>query len=321
VQRERRGDAPAQAAAGGQATVTAPAPGLERRRASRALWAACEALLSATVDPRALNRALDALQRAFECEGVALHALGPSGVIEPWSARGAWQTTAGDLRACVSVPLFRGHEQVGSLDLLGRAGQRWSAAQLGLVRTASGALGSALGACFELKKLREQPGRDPVTGLPDARAFGTRLTEELARARRHGMPLAIVSIDLDHFAALNQRFGRTVGDEVLAEVALVLKLTLRESDYLARLGGDGFVVLLPEADAAPARRCAERVCRALEEHHFPRVSRLTASAGVATSPRDGVEALELMNAMDQALSIAKKSGRRRVAMTETGHTH
>jgi diguanylate cyclase (GGDEF)-like protein len=319
VPRERRGDT-AQGAEGAAARDIV-SPGVERRRASRALWSACEALLSATVDPRALNRALDALRRAFDCEGVALHALGPSGVIEPWCARGAWKTSPGDLRACISVPLFRGHEQVGSLDLLGHAGQRWSPAQLGLVRTASGTLGSALSACFELKRLREQPGRDPVTGLPDARAFGTRLIEELARARRHGMPLAVVTFDLDHFGALNERFGRKVGNQVLAEAALVLKLTLRESDILARLGGDSFAALLPEADAAPARRCAERVRKALEEHHFPRVSRVSASAGIATSPRDGVEAMELLDAMDRALSVAKKSGRRRIAMTQNGHTH
>ncbi len=315
--RERRGDA----AAAKDERGAAASPGLERRRASRALWSACEAVLSASVDPRALNRALDGLQRAFDCEGVALHALGPSGGIEPWCARGAWQTSPGDLRACVSVPLYRGVEQVGSLDLLGRAGQRWSAAQLGLVRTASGALGSALGACFELRRLREQPGRDPVTGLPDARAFGARLIEELARARRHGLPLALITFDIDHFGALNERYGRKVGDALLAEAALVLKLTLRESDVLARLGGDAFAALLPEADVTPARRAAERVRKALEEHHFPRVSRISASAGIATSPRDGIEAVELMNAMDRALSIAKKSGRRRIATLESGHTH
>lgn len=319
MQRERRGDEGALAA--GAAAVRPASAGLERRRASRALWSACEAVLSATVDPRSLNRALDALQRAFDCEGVALHALAPSGAIEPWAARGAWKTSPGDLRACVSVPLYRGQEQVGSLDLLGRAGQRWSPAQLGLVRTASGALGSALGASFELRRLREQPGRDAVTGLPDARAFGARLIEELARARRHGLPLAVVQFDLDHFGALNERYGRQIGDEVLAEAALVLRLTLRESDVLARLGGDAFAALLPEADAAPARRAAERVRRALEEHHFPRVSRVSVSAGIATSPRDGVEAVELMEAMDRALSLAKKSGRRRVAATPGGHTH
>ena len=135
------------------------------------------------------------------------------------------------------------------------------------------------------------------------------------------MPLAVVQFDLDHFGALNERYGRQVGDEVLAEAALVLRLTLRESDVLARLGGDSFAALLPEADAAPARRAAERVRKALEEHHFPRVSRLSVSAGIATSPRDGVEAVELMEAMDRALSIAKKSSRRKVAVTPSGHTH
>jgi diguanylate cyclase (GGDEF)-like protein len=216
---------------------------------------------------------------------------------------------------------MRGSEKIGSLDLLARAGQRWTPAQLGLIRTASGALGSALGACFELRRLRSQPGRDSVTGLPDARAFRARLVEELARARRHGLPVSVVNIDLDHFGSLNEKYGREVGDEVLAETALVLKLTLRESDILARLGGDGFAVILPETDGTPARRAAERVCKALEEHRFPRVSRVSASAGVAASPRDGVEAVELLNAMDQALAIAKKSGRRRVGLSGPRHAH
>src|SRR5262249_32956968 len=154
-----------------------------------------EALLAAP-EPRALNRALDQLREAFECDGVALHGLGPSGELEPWCARGAWRTIPGDLRDCMSVPLFRNAERVGTLDLQGRAGQRWRPGQLALIRTAAGALGAALGARLELERLRRQPGRDPVTGLPDGPAFHSRLTEELARARRHGLPLAIVLLDL-----------------------------------------------------------------------------------------------------------------------------
>jgi diguanylate cyclase (GGDEF)-like protein len=294
---------------------------LERRRASRALWAACEALLGAAADPRALTRALDALRDAFECDAVALHALSPRGVIEPWCARGPWRVSPGELRDCVSVPLFRGSDRVGTLDLLARPGRRWRPLQLGLVRTASGALGAALGTRLELERLRHQPGRDPVTGLPDARAFQRRLAEELARATRHGLPMGVVLVDLDRFAALNARFGRTVGDAVLSEAALLLKLTLRESDVLARLGGDRYGILLPETDAQAALRCAERVRRSLEEHAFARIGRLSASAGVASSPRDGVEPLELMQRIDQAIAIAKKSGRRRVARHAPAHTH
>ena len=293
---------------------------VERRRASRSLWAACEALLSAA-DPKALNRSLDRLREAFECDGVALHALGPSGALEPWCARGAWRTTPGDLRDCMSVPLFRGAERVGTLDLQARAGQRWQPGQFALIRTAAGAMGAALGARIELERWRRQPGRDPVTGLPDAQAFHGRLAEEMARSRRHGLPLALVLIDLDHFEALNVRYGREAGDAALAEAALMLKLQLRETDVVARLGGDTFGLLLPETDAGPALRCATRVRRALEEHPFARVGHLTASAGVAAGPRDGVEAVELLDLADRSLDIAKKSGRRRAVVTAHPHAH
>ena len=293
---------------------------VERRRASRSLWAACEALLSAP-DPRALNRALDQLGEAFECDGVALYAVGAAGTLEPWCARGDWRPTPGDLRGCMSVPLFRNEQRVGTLDLQARRGQRWSASQLALIRTAAGALGAALGARLELEQLRRQPGRDPVTGLPDASTFHARAGEEMARSRRHGLPVSVVLIDLDHFGALNARYGREAGDATLAEVALMLRLQLRETDIVARLGGDTFGLLLPETDAGPALRCAQRVTRALEEHAFARIGRLTASAGVAAGPRDGMESLELLDQADRSLGLAKKSGRRRAVASARPHAH
>jgi diguanylate cyclase (GGDEF)-like protein len=293
----------------------------ERRRASRSLWEACESILGAQADPRALGRALDALREAFECDGAALHALSPGGKLEPWCARGEWQARPGDLRDCLAVPLFRGEERVGTLDLRARAGQRWLPAHLGLVRTASGALGAALGARLELDRLRSAPGRDRVTGLPDAAAFRERLNECLAHARRHALPLGLVILDFDHFAAVNRRYGRAAGDAVLREAALLLKFTLRESDIVARLGGDSFGALLPETDAAPAARAADRVRRALEEHRFARVGQLSSSAGVAASPRDGIDSLVLIDRADRALSLAKKAGRRRTTRSEPAHTH
>src|SRR5262249_650937 len=156
----------------------------------------------------------------------------------------------------------------------------------------------------ELDRLRATPGRDPVTGLPDARAFRERLSETLAHSRRHGVAVGVVLVDFDHFAALNRRYGRAVGDAVLREAGLLLKLTLRESDGLARLGGDAFGAILPETDAGPAARAAERVRRALEEHRFARVGHLSASAGVVSSPRDGLEALELLDLADRTLNVA-----------------
>ena len=293
----------------------------DRRAAGGCLWDACEALLSSHADPEAPGRALQRLMRAFDCAGVALHVVGRKGDLEPWCARGDWEQAPGDLRECMGVPLLRGRTRVGALDLRARRGQRWTHEQQTLVRTASGALGAALGTRLELDQLRREPGRDPVTGLADTKGFHLRLLEEIGRAERTGAPLALVLIGLDHFGALNSRYGRPAGDAVLAETASVLKLALREGDALARLPGDVFGVLLPDCDVAPARRLCERLRRAVEHHHYPRAGQLTASAGVAGFPRTAVEGPELLQAAERALALAKKAGRRRTATSESPGLH
>jgi diguanylate cyclase (GGDEF)-like protein len=310
--------------ASGPAAVRASDPhgsGGERRRASRSLWQACEALLSAAIDRKALERALAGLRAAFDCDAVVLRARGPSGEFEPWQACGDWGIRPGDLRDCLTVPLLRGSERVGTLELLARRGQHWLPAQLGLVRAASGALGSALGARFELEQLRRQPGRDPATGLPDAHAFQGRLGEELARVRMHGAPLAVAVVELDRFPALAKRYGAAVARAVLSEAALVLRLALRDTDVLARLPGARFAVLLPETEPIAALRVAERLRRTTEEHRFARAGRLGVSAGVAASPRDGIESVELMDRAERALMLAIKAGRRRAVASESARVH
>jgi diguanylate cyclase (GGDEF)-like protein len=295
--------------------------GGERRRATRSLWQACEALLSAAIDRKALEQALADLRAAFDCDAVVLRARGPSGELEPWQACGDWGIRPGDLRDCLTVPLLRGSERVGTLDLLARRGQHWQPAQLGLVRAASGALGAALGARFELEQLRRQPGRDPATGLPDGQALQERLGEELARVRLHGAPLALCVLELERFAALAKRHGAAVGRSVLGEAALVLRLALREGDVLARLPGARFAVLLPETEPAAGLRVAERLRRTLEEHRFARAGKLAVSAGVSASPGDGFESVELVDRAERALALAIKAGRRRAVATETSRVH
>jgi len=310
--RERRGD---------EAAGDAVARAEDRRVAAGSLWDACEALLAAGHDRAALPHALDRLLEAFGCAGVALHAVSASGQLEPWCARGDWQQAAGDLRECMGVPLFRGRERVGALDLRGHRGQRWLPEQLALVRTAAGAIGAAMGARLELERLRRQPGRDAISGLADSTAFHARLLEEVARSERMGTPVAVVTLDLDHFEGVNSRYGTDCGDAVLAECALVLKLALRDGDVLARLAGDEYGIILPDCDLAPARRLAERLRHAVESHRFARVGLLTCSAGVAAAPRDGLDATGLLAASEQALGLAKKAGRRRTAASAPSHTH
>ena len=293
----------------------------DRRAASGCLWDACEALLSSHADPEALARALEALRRAFDCDGVALHVRATGDELETWCSIGDWERKPGDLREAMGVPLFRGRERVGELDLLARRDQRWLPEQRSLVRTASGALGAALGARLELDLLRGQPGRDPVTGLADARSFHHRLVEEMGRAEESGQALAVVTLDLDFFAAVNEKYGEETGDQVLTECALVLRLALREGDFVARVGGDEFGVVLPDCDLAPARRLAERLRHALEDHRFPRVGAISVSAGVASAPRDGMDPTELLGAAERALGLAKKAGRHRTAASGPTQTH
>lgn len=310
--RERKGDA--RSAAGDSRRA-------DRRAASGCLWDACEALLSSFADASALDRALDALRTAFDCDGVALHAVTSENGLELLRSRGAWERKPGDLREAMGVPLLRGQERVGALDLLAKPGQRWRPEQLSLVRTASGALGAALGARLELEHLRRAPGRDAVTGLADGRAFHQHLVGEMGRAEEDGTPVAVVKLDLDLFAAINDKYGRSAGDQVLAECGLVLRLALREGDFIARLSGDEFGIVLPDCDVAPARRLAERLRHALEEHRFPRVGKLSVSAGVAAAPRDGMEPTELLGAADRALGLAKKAGRHRTAASGPAQAH
>ena len=106
----------------------------------------------------------------------------------------------------------------------------------------------------------------------------------------------------------------------MAEFALAA-LLWGTADLLARLAGDQFAVVAADCDLAPARRLAERLRHAIEEHRFARVGRLSVSAGVAASPRDGMSALELLSAAEQALGLAKKAGRRRSATNPSQSTH
>jgi diguanylate cyclase (GGDEF)-like protein len=151
---------------------------------------------------------------------------------------------------------------------------------------------------------------DGLTGLLNHRSFHLRLADELARAQRSGTPISLVLVDLDHFKEINDRHGHLVGDEVLRRVADVLIDVGRETDVVARVGGEEFCILLPDtspvAAGVPAERLRETVA-ALDEPEP-----LTISVGVSGFPADAATANELFSAADDALYRAKRAGRNRV---------
>jgi len=160
---------------------------------------------------------------------------------------------------------------------------------------------------------RDQGRADQRTGVANLRAFYELAEAEIARARRYPHAFSVVYIDLDEFKLVNFRLGHEAGDAVLRSVARGLTGVLRASDVVARIGGDQFVVLLPEAGAAAARLTAEKLRQALSAVVPAHGWRITASIGVATFlvPPESVDAL--LAAADRLMYQAKQTGKDTVA--------
>jgi diguanylate cyclase (GGDEF)-like protein len=158
--------------------------------------------------------------------------------------------------------------------------------------------------------------QDPLTGLPNRRAAQDALARFSAQAGRTVTPLGAVLVDLDHFANVNDRFGHEQGDEVLTTIGETLAAGVRASDFLARYGGQAFIVLTPDTDRRGATELAEKLRRDVEELPLPGVGRITASFGVASLPEDAAAGDGLVRRAERALAIAKALGRNRVAGAE-----
>jgi two-component system, cell cycle response regulator len=160
---------------------------------------------------------------------------------------------------------------------------------------------------------------DPLTQLSNRRALMERLGAELDRARRYALTLSVLMIDLDHFKSVNDTFGHGVGDEVLREVAKILEREARSVDIVARMGGEEFVVALPETSREGAIVFAERIRQRVEESQLftgEQYSwlRVTVSIGSATVPEiPAMTTDEFLAAADAALYRAKHRGRNRVS--------
>jgi diguanylate cyclase (GGDEF)-like protein/PAS domain S-box-containing protein len=166
-----------------------------------------------------------------------------------------------------------------------------------------------------VERLEHLVDRDALTGLLNRRRFAQELARETERAARYGAPGAVLLIDLDNFKELNDTFGHATGDEMLKGVASVLKLRLRQTDLIARVGGDEFAVLLPAADADRAQIVADELVKSLDRTMVVLTDRsihITASIGVAMFDR--LSDTEILAYADLAMYEAKEAGRNRFAL-------
>lgn len=161
--------------------------------------------------------------------------------------------------------------------------------------------------------------RDPLTGLFNRTFFLESMSREISAAIRHGRPTSCLLIDVDHFKAINDEHGHLVGDDVLLGLARVLRLRLRQSDILARFGGDEFIALLPSTGSDAASRLAEELRGAFESERFGPADdeiSLTVSIGVSCMKvgDSSMTPTQLIDAADRALYQAKRFGRNEVAL-------
>ncbi|HKJ75864.1 MAG TPA: GGDEF domain-containing protein [Gammaproteobacteria bacterium] len=175
---------------------------------------------------------------------------------------------------------------------------------------------------LQYRSALEAAFRDPLTGAENRAALEKGLVQELSLARRHGVPLSLVTLDIDSFKRVNDRYGHVIGDCVLQAVAEQTRTALRESDLFYRYGGEEFVILLPHTGLDGARRVAERVCRQVADHicccdrsHL----QVTVSLGVAAYTGES-SGMILFDRADRAMYRAKGAGGNRVMVSEHEET-
>jgi len=167
----------------------------------------------------------------------------------------------------------------------------------------------------DFKKLQISAVTDPLTGLYNRRLFAESFEKELNRARRYGLPLGIVILDLHRFKEVNDKYGHPHGDEVLRAAATTLRKALRTSDSAFRIGGDEFALLLPQTDAAQALALSRRIETVFAETLQPLqlAFSVTMDHGVANFPQDGEQTDQLVRVADERLYRLKHANHVRAA--------
>ena len=212
------------------------------------------------------------------------------------------------LRSALAVPLDGRRGPVGVLTLYRSGKDAFSRDNLRILLAISSKVSLSIENALKFRQAEDSATTDYVTKLPNARSLFLRLEAELARCRRESSRLTVLVCDLDGFKAINDQYGHLEGNQVLEDVAEALRLHCREYDYVARMGGDEFVVLLPGNDQAAVAARTEEL-RGIAWHAGsgdPMHGRVTMSIGAAVYPHDGTDADQLLAVADRRMYQTKQ---------------
>ena len=238
-------------------------------------------------------------------------------IFDPWPA---------GCQSIALLPLMRQNELIGSLNLGSCEAERFSADNgTDFLERLTAIFSICLENALNHERLKLVGLTDPLTGVNNRRYFETRFHGEISHARRHLLPLACMFLDIDKFKHINDNFGHLAGDEVLRNVASLIKLQLRSNDIIARYGGEEFVVLLPQTALRQACEIAERIRATIASQPLQPLPgknlEVTISIGVAMLPGklaedDRTSGQNLISSADAALYQAKENGRNRVVCAD-----
>lgn len=224
-----------------------------------------------------------------------------------------------ETRSRMCIPLISFGQRLGVLALASARSGAFQANDRQSLESVADMCATAIQNAHHIERVRQLAYIDGLTGIFNRRFFELRIGEEIERAKRFHTGMAVIMIDIDHFKRLNDEFGHLLGDEVLRQVSSIFSQQLRKIDVVCRYGGEEFVVVLSQTCAEDALAVAEKLRRVVGEWQFPGVPRpVYISAGVASFPEHGTERDQLVKAADNALYMAKQTGRNRVCLASTG---
>lgn len=217
--------------------------------------------------------------------------------------------------SCISAPLLDTGQARGAINVNNKRSRKpFEEADLRLLEAIAATASVALANARRYEEVLDRAQRDALTGLANHGHFWAILDTEFKRAERHGRPLSLIMVDVDHFKTYNDRLGHPAGDDALCTVARILESGSRGHDLVARYGGEEFAAILPETDSDGALCYAEKMRRAVESACFGPGGEesLTISLGVATADGSVTTIRELTSLADERLYRAKQGGRNQV---------